>query len=406
MPVELLYHVCVVDSAGALRLRKVQASSESDAKSMALRDAVRIVSCTALAATPLSPGRWLTLGWRSHRLMEPISFAQDMATLLGAGVTIKDTLQALQQREAEATRKAALGMVAQRVMEGQSLAQALDKAGAFPPLLIATVAASEETGDLATGLTRYAAHQANLRAVRDKVVGACIYPGLLLLLGSLVIALLMGVVVPRFATLMQSSGRELPWLSRQLLQWGSLVDAHGWIAPAIFSAVAAVIAWLVVVLRNPVRRKWLLAKLPALSKVVREFQYLQMFRTAAILNSRGVPIHRAFSLSSEFLQARDSARMERVLSMMRDGQSVSAAFAASELCDVVAISMLSVAERTAAMPEMLDRIADFYERTLQRNIDLLSRLIEPVLMIVLGLVIGGIVVLMYFPIFDLASSIN
>ena len=112
MPVEILYHVCVVDSAGALRLRKVQASSESDAKSMALRDAVRIVSCTALAATPLSPGRWLTLGWRSHRLMEPISFAQDMATLLGAGVTIKDTLQALQQREAEAQRRQLLTRLA------------------------------------------------------------------------------------------------------------------------------------------------------------------------------------------------------------------------------------------------------------------------------------------------------
>jgi general secretion pathway protein F len=110
--------------------------------------------------------------------------------------------------------------------------------------------------------------------------------------------------------------------------------------------------------------------------------------------------------SMELLSPSDRDRLQSVLVQMREGATISGALSASGLSDVVASSMLNVAERSGALPEMLDRIADFYERSLQRNIDITSRLIEPLLMIVFGVLIGGIVVLMYLPIFDLASSIG
>lgn len=153
-------------------------------------------------------------------------------------------------------------------------------------------------------------------------------------------------------------------------------------------------------------RKKMLEKIPGVSKVVREFQHLQMYRTTAILTSRGIAIHKALLHSMELLSPTDRLRLRTALDQMREGVAISSALSNSGLSDVVATSMLNVAERTGALSEMLDRIADFYERTLQRNIDIVSRLIEPMLMIIFGILIGGIVILMYLPIFDLASSIS
>jgi general secretion pathway protein F len=224
--------------------------------------------------------------------------------------------------------------------------------------------------------------------------------------GSIVVALLLGVVVPRFATLIDSSGKELPLLSKILMGWGHYVDAHPWIPFGLLLGIVAGIAALTAQLKNPTKRKKLLEKIPGVSGVIREFQHLQMYRTTAILTSRGIAIHKALLYSLEFLTPSDQQRLNDALSEIRQGVSVSVALEKTGLSDVVASSMLAVAERTGAMSEMLDRIADFYERTLQRNIDIVSRLIEPVLMIIFGIVIGGIVVLMYLPIFDLASSIS
>ena len=406
MQAKTIYQVCVVDGVGVMRLLKIQASSESDAKNLACNDALRVVRCTALPTEKFPHVQWLSRILNPRNSMEPIRFAQDLATLLESGVTVKDALYALQRREADSTRESALAELRASVGQGHPFSAALEKLGIFPKMFVATVAASEETGDLATGLSRYASHQTHLRAVRDKVVGACVYPGLLLVVGVLVIALLLGVVVPRFSTLIDSNADGLPMLSGLLLGWGNLLGAHGWIAPVFFLLLMGAPVHFLMRMRHPEPRKRLLAKIPGVAKVVREFQHLQMYRTAAILTSRGLPIQRAFGLSAEFLDARDGVRMQRALSMLRNGISVSTAFSESGLCDVVAFSMLSVAERTGAMPEMLDRIGDFYERTLQRNMDWISRLIEPVLMIVFGTVIGGIVVLMYLPIFDLASSIG
>lgn len=338
--------------------------------------------------------------------IDAVSFSQDLATLMEAGVTVKEAIQALTRKESAHSRHRVLDQLNTAVSQGLSFSAALERTQAFPELLVATVAASEQTGDLATGLSRYARNQQSLRTVRDRVISACVYPLLLLALGSLVVAMLLGVVVPRFATLIDSSGRELPFLSKVLMGWGRYVDAHPMVPLLLFLTIGAAIGTLVTKWRQPeVRKKWL-EKMPGVAKVVREFQHLQMYRTTAILTSRGIAIHKALLYSLEFLSPSDQARLKTALGQMREGIAISSALSNSGLSDVVATSMLNVAERTGALSEMLDRIADFYERTLQRNIDIVSRLIEPVLMIIFGIVVGGIVILMYQPIFDLASSIS
>jgi general secretion pathway protein F len=276
----------------------------------------------------------------------------------------------------------------------------------FPPLLIATVAASEETGDLAVGLSRYARHQSSLRSVRDRVIGACVYPMLLLCVGSCVILVLLGIVVPRFSRLIEANGKELPALSQGLMAWGHFADTHPSAPIIMVASVIGLILFVISQWRSPrARRRWL-ARIPGVAAVVREFQHLQMYRTAAILTARGIPIHRALTLTFDLLGPADQERLTRGISQMKEGVSISSALATCGISDVVAQSMLTVAERSGALSEMLDRIADYYERSLQRSIDLTTRLVEPILMIVFGGVIGGIVVLMYLPIFDLASSMG
>lgn len=401
------FSITAVDMRGSLIIRHVVATTEDAARLAVSTEGAKVLRCDPVVPSWGQALRHqLSQIFGASKSLDTVTFSQDMATLMDAGVTVKEAIHALHQQEKSSARQEILGQVNTLILQGLSFSEALTRTRAFPELLVATVAASEETGDLATGLSRYARHQQSLRTVRDRVVGACVYPLLLLVVGSLVVALLMGVVVPRFATLINSSGKKLPLMSQILMEWGQFVSTHAWAPVGILLGMASLLVYGFVQLKNPRTRKILLKRIPGVATVVREFQHLQMYRTTAILTSRGISIHKALVYSLEFLSPDDQRLLKKSLLDMQEGIGVSAALSQSGLADVVASSMLHVAEKTGSMSEMLDRIADFYERTLQRNIDIVSKLVEPILMIIFGIIIGGIVVLMYLPIFDLASSIS
>lgn len=402
------YHVVAIDLQGRLQSSHVEAMSAEEVHSIANGQGQTVLECKLAAASNATGARLWQLLARNKpaATMDNVAFSQDLATLMDAGVTVKEAIHALSLKELSPSRRQILAQLDQAVSEGLSFSAAMQRTGAFPDLLLATVAASEQTGDLATGLQRYARHQQSLRTVRDRVVGASVYPLLLLVVGSLVIAMLLGVVVPKFATLIDINGRELPFLSQLLMSWGRFVGEHASVAVSFFALLALGIAVPLIKLRDPSTRKRWLEKIPGFSRLAREFQHLQMYRTTAILTSRGITIHKALLYSMELLSPSDQPRLRAALDAMREGVDISSALSNSGLSDIVATSMLNVAERTGSLPEMLDRIADFYERSLQRNIDIVSRLIEPVMMIIFGILIGGIVILMYLPIFDLAASIS
>lgn len=401
------FRVLIQDEATlSLRQDVIHALDRDDAVRQASAPGLHVVNCSEFNSSLATRiASVLTGGLKKKRGIDTIAFSQDMATLLEAGVTVKEAISALTRQETSAGSLMVLRDVNARIGEGKTLSQALLSTRAFPELLVKTVEASEKTGDLVNGLGRYAKHQRNLLLVRDRVVGAAVYPMLLLVIGAIVVAMLLGVVVPRFSALIEGAGKELPLMSKILMGWGRFAAENAWVPWTLFGTLAAALFAGFVYLRDANLRKALLQRIPVVAKVVREFQHLQMYRTTAILTSRGIPIHAALPLSMEFLNAEDQTRLQNALEKMRTGLSVSAAMTITGLADIVAASMLAVAENSGSMPEMLERIASFYERTLERNIELASKLIEPVLMIIFGVVIGGIVVLMYLPIFDLASSI-
>jgi general secretion pathway protein F len=213
-------------------------------------------------------------------------------------------------------------------------------------------------------------------------------------------------VGPRFSKIYEDLGTNLPFMSRLLIEWGKLLSANG---PQILAGFALVIGALVWVFTRAATRTWLLARLwsiPALGERVRIYQLARFYRTLGMLLQGGTPVVSALGMSADLLEQGLRARLEAASARIREGISMSTAMEECGLTTPVAQRMLVVGERTGRMGEMTDRVAAFYDEEMARFVDWFTRLFEPLLMTVIGIVIGGIVVLMYFPIFELAGSLQ
>lgn len=394
----------VVRDATGISTLTMEAADAATARLKAAGRGLDVLACHPRAATPgqASGGRPI-----SARQMDIASLSYELSSLMSAGLSVMDSLRTLARKERHAGRRAILLDVVAGVDEGLPLSAALARhEGRFPPLLVATVGASEQTGDLGTALRRYADHQQSVKALRDKVVGAAIYPLLLLAVGFVVVLFLLGVVVPKFAVLIESSHAQLPWTSQLMMSWGRLVASHfGVVGLCSLAALAALVAGARQVFRTGARARWI-ESTPFVGTTIRQFRHAQLYRTTGMLVQGGIPAPRAFGLSTSLLGDADQQRLRQAIALLREGRSISGALDDAGLADPVAASMLTVAERTGALPEILERIAQFHEAGLQRSVELTSRLFEPILMVGIGLVIGSIIVLMYLPIFDLASSLQ
>jgi general secretion pathway protein F len=396
------FDIVAVAAHGGVRVARVHAANPQLAAQQMQMEGCRVLSCRP-AATPV----WSKPGLQRAARIDVALFAEELAALLDAGLGMVDALRTLAQKERSAPARTALQTVTDALVEGLPLSGALARSQAqFPALLVATVAASEQTGDLVSALRRYAAHMESLRALRGKVIGAAIYPALLLGIGGLVVLFLLGVVVPRFALLLEGAQRELPLASALLLAWGKTIAAH----PAAFgAALAATIALAAAALARAWRSGWQISGLQrawVIGPLVRLFRHAQFFRTNAMLARGGIPALRAFGMCRSLLAPEDRNALDAAMQEIAAGQPIGPALHRAGIADAVALRMLDVAQRTGQLADVLARIAQFQEAQLARAIDVASRLIEPALMILIGLVIGGIVVLMYLPIFDLASSIQ
>jgi general secretion pathway protein F len=397
----LAFDVVGVAAHGSVRMLRVQAASAAQAQQQAQLEGLRVLSCRPAAAPTLA------LRPRRHVRLDVALFAEEMAALLDAGLGMVDALRTLAQKERAGPARAALQAVADALIEGQPLSAALARQPAlFPALLVASVAASEQTGDLVAALKRYAAHLEAMRALRGKVLAASLYPALLAAIGSLVVLFLLGVVVPRFALLLEGAQRDLPAASAALLALGRAIGTH----PALFAAATgALLAAAALALARAIRGGWQirgLQRMWVVGPLVQLFRHAQFFRTNAMLARGGIPVLRAFGMSRSLLAPEDRPALDAAMQAIAAGQPLGPALHRAGIADAVALRMLDVAQRTGQLADVLARIAQFQEARLARAIDVASRLIEPALMILIGLVIGGIVVLMYLPIFDLASSLQ
>jgi general secretion pathway protein F len=379
-------------------LLAIDAPDEAAALEQARAQGVAVLSARRQRALP-------GFGQRLRGRFPLLLFTQELVALLQAGLSLPETIDTMAEKESRPDARKVLAAVRNRLFEGRSLSQALETLpDVFPALYVATVRASERTGDLPEALKRYIGYQERLDSVRKKAVSAAIYPVVLLCVGSLVTLFLLGYVVPRFSAIYAETGRDLPFLSRVLLHWGGLINQHG----LGVIGVVLVLAAAGVVMREKVRRaaSAIVMRVPALGERIFVYHLARFYRTTGMLLRGGTPIVTALTMVAGLLPADLRDRLARATRRIRDGVSLSSAMTEAGLVTPVAARMLRVGESSGDMAEMMDRIAIFHDEELARWVDWFTKLFEPLLMAFIGLVIGAIVVLMYLPIFELAGSVQ
>lgn len=337
-----------------------------------------------------------------------VLFSQELLALLQAGLPLLEAIDTLAQKEQQLQAREIYRDLTRMLREGRPLSQAMEThAGVFPALYVATVRASEKTGDLQEALERYLAYHGQLDAVRRKLVSAAIYPALLIAVGGLVILFLLTYVVPRFSKVYEDLGNGLPLLTRLLMSWGQFFEAYrgGVILAALLALVGVVWA-----LTRPGTRAALeqrLWRIPAAGERLRLYQLARLYRTLGMLLRGGIPLVTALGMTGGLLsQPGMRGHLAAARQRISEGQPVSESLLQEQLTTEVAYRMLRVGERSGNLGEMAERIARFYDEDMARWADWFTRLFEPLLMIFIGSMIGGIVLLLYLPVFELAGSIQ
>jgi len=346
----------------------------------------------------------LGLPWRGAAERFPVAlFSQELRVLINAGLPLVEAVETLAQKERRDDFKAVLERLAAVMREGQPLSAALQEfPQTFSPLYVATIRASEKTSDLPDALARYVAYAGQLEAIRKRVVNASIYPMLLLVVGGLVSLFLMLYVVPRFGNIYAERGGSLPFFSRVLLTWGQVVDKN---AVLVLGGLAAMIGFGVYLFRTfRAQIGNALWRLPGIGEHLKVYQLARFYRTIGMLLRGGMPLVAALDMGAELLHPLLRERLAMASRAISEGRNVSQSMDAAGLTTPVALRMLAVGERGGNMGEMLEQIAAFHDEELSRWVDWFTRMFEPILMALIGLIIGVIVILMYMPIFELAGG--
>ncbi len=336
-----------------------------------------------------------------------VLFSHELLALLDAGLNLTEALATLLAKERQPHARSVLSTLLHQLREGKNFSDVLAlQPQDFPAVYVATVRASERTGDLSKALSRYVAYQMQFETLRKKLIATAIYPAVLLVVGGFVTLFLLGYVVPKFSAVYESSGREMPWLSTVLMAFGRQIYRNG---PLVLTGLIAVVGALVVWLRQPRGRMALLntlLKLPGLALKSQEFRLARFYRAVSLLLASGIALPRALTMVGGMLSPSQQQALAATRLAVDQGQSFSEALQAAQLLTPVAQSLIKVGERSGQLGDMLERAAKFHDEAFARWIDYASRLLEPVLMVIIGVVIGGIVVLMYMPIFELAGSLQ
>ena len=395
------FNVHALDGKQQVVALTLEAASEAIAREMAANRGLSVFSVEQ------NGGRRLALRLRRAAAFKPVLFSIELLSLLDAGLNLVEAMQTLAEKEAAGERLDVLSGMLAAIHRGEPFSKAV---AAFPqhfsPLYVATIKASERTGNVKEALSRYIAYQEEFDRVRKKVVSASIYPVILMVVGTLVIGFLMFYVVPRFARVYEDMASTLPFFSRLLLGFGNFVGNNALALGLSGILFVTAAAW---ALSRSEIRAWLntrLWRIPALGERMKVYQLARLYRTAGMLLNAGIPAVRALDMVRELLAAHLRPSLTRAKAMIEQGQPMSAAMGAAGLATPVAARMMSVGERSGDMGAMFIQIARFHDDEVARFVDWFTRAFEPVLMAVLGLAVGAVVVLMYMPIFELAGNIK
>ena len=339
---------------------------------------------------------------------EFLVFNQELATLLKAGMPLVQSLDILRQRITNPVFKGVLDDVYYRVRAGSAMSEAFEvHGGLFPGVYTASLLAGEKSGNLEQVLRRYVTYVKVVSTVRRKTVSALVYPAILVVLSLIVVTIIVVKVVPEFGNFYNQFGKELPWSTRFIVGLSEFVTSY---FVLLFGGIAAAIASAFWWVRQPGQRRRLhrvILKLPALGPIAQKFSTSQGARTLATLLGGGIPLVNALEVTARSLGNQHmAAELVTAAQQVREGRSLASTLQDSGAFPDVAIKMVEVGESTGALQEMLNSLADFYDEEIDTNLGRFVTIIEPALLVIMGIVIAGLLLSLYLPLFNLSSALS
>jgi type IV pilus assembly protein PilC len=345
---------------------------------------------------------------RRIRSRDFLEFNQELATLLKAGMPLVQSLDLLRSGLTDPVFKPVLDAVYERVKGGTQLSDAFEEQGDLVPrVYTASLLAGERSGNLEIVLRRYVAYAKLIGAVRRKTISAMMYPAVLLGLAAIVVGIIVLRLVPAFSLFYSSFGADLPASTRFIMRVSAFIREYALLlVVGLVAGITFVISWV----RRPAQRQQLdhaMLGVPWVGDIARKFATSQMARTLSTLLSGGIPLVQALDVSSRSVSNRYIAHeLESMGQRVREGQSLAGTMRSRRIFPDVAVKMTEVGEATGALQDMLNSLADFYDEELQSSLDRFVTLIEPVLLIILGLVIASLLLALYLPLFQLSSVVH
>jgi type IV pilus assembly protein PilC len=337
---------------------------------------------------------------------DQVIFMRQLATLLRAGVPVLQALEIAEVSQAEPVLRTVIGNVRQRLAAGQTLSDAMQAHPRhFETLTTRMIAAGELSGALDTMCDRAASYQERMLKLRDTVRTAMFYPAMVLSLAMLLTLALLVFVIPSFAQLYADAGALLPWPTRWVMAVSTALMEYGLWLVVLALGVGVVLRrmWG----RWPRVRGWmdaLLFRLPILGAVMAKAALARWAGTFSALFAAGIPLHQTLSAASG---AAGHLRYSEVLGALQAdisaGKTVSASLLRARVFPPMMAQMAAVGEESGSLDSLMAKVAEYYEHEVAEAVARMSSLIEPLMMVVLGLIIGGVVIAMYLPVFQMGS---
>lgn len=388
------FHYKAVTSSGEVMEGEVQGESEEEVLRRLHADGYLPIRAREISAQR-PPRTAIRVERRSRRVTrgDLEGLTQELASLLHAGFAPDQALKVLAEASERSAVRQLLERVHAEVRGGASLSAAMEAQGpVFGALYLNMVRAGEAAGVLGVALQRMAEFMERSREVREAVSSALIYPLILVAVAVVSLAIVLGVVVPRFAEMFEDAGQALPWSTQVVMAVGAFFHRYWWL---LVLALAGIGWYLRRQLRNPRTRTWWDARLlalPLVGELITGIETARFSRTLGTLLGNGVPLLTATGIAGELVGNRViSGGIERAADRVRQGQGLARPLLEERAMPQRAAQMLRVAEESGRLEEMLLRVADHYERQVQRSVRRLVGLLEPVLILGLGLVIGAVI---------------
>ena len=345
---------------------------------------------------------------RAVNTREILVFNQELATLLKAGMPLVQSLDLLKRRVESPVFRCVLDDVHEIVRSGNAMSDAFAAhEGLFPRVYTASLLAGERSGNLDAVLRRYVEYTKIIATVKRKTVSALVYPAILITLALVLVSNIVLKVVPAFSDFYTSFGANLPLATRVIMGVSEFVRTQFVPLIVIVGVTAALaIGWV----RRPGQKgrlHHLILGIPMLGQVARKFATSQMSRTLATLLGGGLPLVNALDIAAHSIGNQYMAgQLQIVSTRVREGESLAAALEARHAFPEVAVKMAEVGESTGALQDMLNTVADFYDEEIATNMERFVTLVEPVLLVVMGIVIAGLLLALYMPLFQLSSVLG